>query len=344
MKLRIPVPGLVALAVVAFVGATALGPWGAAPPALAQGGTLTVYSGRSESLVAPLFQQFRQDTGIDLRVRYGDSAELAATILEEGRNSPADVFFSQDAGALGAVDARGMLRRLPDDLLQKVSAGFRASTGDWVGVSGRARTVVYNTRVLAEADLPDTLAGFTDPRWRAKLGWAPTNASFQAFVTAMRITDGEAAARAWLEGIKANNPRSYPSNPAILAAAAAGEIDAGFTNNYYLYNYLHDRGPAPLRNYFPRGGGLGAMVNATGVGILNTARNSQAAERFAAYLLSTDAQRYFADRSFEYPLVEGIPQNPDLPPLSSIPYPPLDLNSLRDLEGTLRLLQQLGIL
>ena len=343
MKLRSRLPRLGVL-VLAGVLAVALWTPAATPPAVAQGGSLTVYSGRTETLVGPLLDRFRRESGVDVRVRYGDTAELAATILEEGRNSPADVFFAQDAGALGALDARGVLRPLPDDLLQRVPPGFRAPSGDWVGVSGRVRTVVYNTNTVGEDNLPDTVEGFTHPVWRGRVGWAPTNASFQAFVTAMRATEGDAAARAWLEGMRANSPCSYPNNNAIVLAVANGEIDIGLVNHYYLYNVVRDRGPVPVRNYFPRAGGLGSMVNVAGAGILGTARNPQAAERFVAYLLSPEAQQYFAVQTYEYPLVEGLTPDPGLPPLASIPHPSLDLNNLRDLEGTLRLLQQVGIL
>jgi iron(III) transport system substrate-binding protein len=337
------VPRLTLLALGALLAA-ALAVWPGAPPTAAQGGTLTVYSGRAESLIGPLLASYREASGMDVRVRYGDTAELAATIVEEGSNSPADVFFAQDAGALGALDTRGLLRRLPEDLIQKVPPQFRSPVGDWVGVSGRARVIVYNPTLVNEADLPDTVLGLTDPRWRGKIGWAPTNGSFQAFVTAMRATEGDAATRAWLQGMRANNARNYNANPAIVQAVANGEIEVGLVNHYYLYNLQRDRGAMNARNYYPRAGGPGAMINVAGVGILNSSRNVPAAERFVGFLLSPVAQQYFSERTFEYPLAEGVAPSAELPSLASIPHPNIDLNSLRDLEGTLRMLQDLGIL
>lgn len=320
---------------------------GAAPtqPAATATEQLTVYSGREEKLVAPLIARFTEETGVQVQVRYGDTAELAATILEEGANSPADVYFAQDAGALGALSAAQRLTVLPDDVLGRVDDRFRAPSGEWVGISGRARVVVYNTDALSEADLPDSILGFTDPQWRGRIGWAPTNGSFQSFVTALRLTQGEEVARQWLEGIQANQPKVYKNNTAIVTAVGAGEVEVGFVNHYYLYRIVAERGEGfPAGNYHPRGGDAGAMVNVAGVGILRTSDNQAAAERFVAYLLTDEAQRYFSEQTFEYPLVTGIEADPRLVPLDEIQAPEIDLGNLADLERTLELLQETGVI
>jgi iron(III) transport system substrate-binding protein len=306
-------------------------------------GTVTVYSGRSEELVAPLLEQFTEATGIDVEARYGDTAEMANLILTEGENSPADVFFAQDAGALGAVAAEGLLTTLPDDLLDAVDERFRSPTGEWVGVSGRARVVAYNTERLTEADLPDSIFGFTDPEWDGRIGWAPTNGSFQSFVTALRVLEGEDRAREWLEGIQANNPKVYEGNNPALDAVIAGEVDVAFINHYYLMQRLVEDADATAANYFLTDGDPGALVNVAGAGILATAPNSPAAEALVTFLLSEEAQQYFADETKEYPLIEGVEPDPDLPPLEEIGTPEIDLSDLSDLQGTLELLQELGI-
>ena len=162
--------------------------------------TLTIYSGRSESLVQPILDQFEEESGVKVRVRYGDTAELAATILEEGGNSPADVFFAQDAGALGALADAGLLKTLPSMVLDLAPSQYRSQADLWVGISGRARVVAYNTDVLSPDDLPDSIFGFTAPEWEGRIGWAPQNGSFQAFVTGLRVLEGDDAARDWLEG------------------------------------------------------------------------------------------------------------------------------------------------
>jgi iron(III) transport system substrate-binding protein len=309
------------------------------------GSTLTIYSGRSEDLVGPLLEQFEQESGLDVEVRYGDTAAMAATILEEGDNSPADVYFGQDAGALGALAQAGRLAPLANDILDQVDPRFRSPDGQWVGTSGRARVAVYNTNTLTEADLPDDIFGFCDPQWKGRLGWAPTNGSFQAFVTALRVVEGEDRAREWLSCIQANEPQVYPKNTPIVAAVGAGEIDAGFVNHYYLYQFLAEDPNFPARNYHPRAGDAGAMINVAGVGIVNTTDNQEAAETFVNFLLSKNAQEYFNSETNEYPLVnQDIELNSLLTPLSEIQTPEIDLGDLEDLEGTLELLHELGIL
>jgi iron(III) transport system substrate-binding protein len=308
-------------------------------------GSLLVYSGRSESLVGPLLERFRAETGIEVEVRYGSTAEMAATILEEGANSPADLYYGQDAGALGALAKAGRFRILPDDILAQVSdARFRSPEGQWVGTSGRARTVVYNTENVSEADLPDDIFGFCDENWRGRVGWAPTNGSFQAFVTALRVVEGEERARQWLECMIANDVQVYAKNTPIVEATGSGEIDAGFVNHYYLFRFLSEDPDFPARNYHLRSGDTGAMVNVAGAGILDTAANPIAAEALIRYMLSQTGQGYFNTETTEYPLSANIELNPLLTPLEGIETPDIDLSNLDDLEGTLQLLQDVGAL
>jgi iron(III) transport system substrate-binding protein len=308
-------------------------------------GTLTIYSGRSEELVGPLIERFKTESGLDVQVDYAGTTDLAATILEEGDASPADVFFAQDAGALGAVAAEGRLAPLPEATLGLVDTRFRADDGNWVGVSGRARVVIYDTRTLAEADLPTAIEEFIDPAWKGRIGWAPTNASLQTFITAFRLMKGEEAAKTFVEGIVANEPKVYDGNDAVLAAVAAGEIEVGFVNHYYLMRQLKEQGESfPVRNHFLDGGDPGALVNVAGAGILTTSKNPTAAQAFLDFLLSVESQEYFATETSEYPLIEGVPADPGLPALSELRSPDIDLSDLSDLEGTLKLLQDAGAL
>lgn len=308
------------------------------------GESIVVYSGRNQELIGPLIQQFIADTGIDVQVRYGATSEMALAILEEGANSPADVFIAQDAGALGALAGEGRLVRLPGDILERVEPRFRADDGRWVGLSGRARTVVYNTDMLAPGDLPDSIWGYTAPEWKGRVGWAPTNGSFQAFVTALRVAEGEARAREWLEAMLANDAHAYENNSHIVAAVGAGEVAVGFVNHYYVLRAQAEAPDFPATNHFMREGDIGALVNVAGAGIVDTSQNKGLAQRFILYLLSSSAQAYFAQTTYEYPLVAGVPAVEGLPPLDALETPRFDLSDLADLEGTVRLLQEVGAL
>jgi iron(III) transport system substrate-binding protein len=305
---------------------------------------LTVYSGRTEDLVAPLIEQFEEETGISVEVRYGNTAEMATQILDEGDNSPADVFLAQDAGALGALSEAGTFAELPAELLDPVAAEYRSADGDWVGVSGRSRVVAYNTEAVAENELPSAIADFADPAWAGRVGWAPSNASFQAFVTALRVLEGEEAARSWLTAMLDNGTHSYDNNIAIIEALAAGEIDAGLVNHYYLYPRLEEQPDLPVANKFYSGGDPGALVNVAGVGILGSTDNTEDAEAFVEYLLGEHAQTYFATETWEFPLVAGIAPPEGLPALDSLTPPSIDLAQLEDLQGTLEMLQETGVL
>lgn len=302
---------------------------------------LTVYSGRSESLVGPVIDAFTEASGVPVEVKYADTAELAAILLEEGDRSPADVFFAQDAGALGAVADAGLLAELSAANLARVPAGFNDPDGQWVGVSGRARTVAYTTTEALE--LPDSILDFTDPAWSGRIGWAPANGSFQSFVTALRVLEGEDVARAWLEGILANDPVDYPANTAAVEGVAAGEVDVAFVNHYYLLRLIAEHGEDyPVAQRFFSDGDVGSLVNVAGVGVLRSSDQPEAASAFVEYLLSEDAQRYFSDSTYEFPLLEGVEADPRLPLVESIEAPDVDLSALADLQGTVELLREVG--
>jgi len=307
-------------------------------------GAVTIYSGRSKELVEPLIERFRGASGLQVRTNYASTTDLAATILEEGNASPADVFLSQDAGALGALAAEGRLAQLPRSVLDEVDPRFRSPDGVWAGVSGRARVAAYDTRVLSEGDLPGSILDFTDPAWKGKLGWAPSNASLQSFVTALRVLRGEDGARAWLEGIEANEPMVYEGNSQALEGVASGEIQVALINHYYLLEAVAERGELPVANYFFPGGDPGSLVNVAGAGILATAKNTDAAIAFVEFLLSDESQRYFSEKTYEYPLVDGIGADERLRPLAEIDAPDIDLSDLADLQGTLDLMQEVGVL
>jgi iron(III) transport system substrate-binding protein len=332
----------------AGAGALTLGRLGTlaqgSPEATVTSGSIVVYSGRSEDLVAPVLEMFTEATGIEVEARYGNTAEMAAAILEEGENSPADIYYAQDAGALGAIEAAGLFAPLPAETLEIVDPRFRSADGNWVGVTGRARVLVYNTDQLTEDVLPATVEELTGEAWADNVGWAPTNGSFQAFITAMRVINGEDATREWLQGMIDNGAVVFEGNGEIVRAVAAGEISTGLVNNYYIYEIAAEEGEAlPVANHFFEGGNLGSLVNISGLGVLNTSANAEGALALANYLLGEEAQTYFAESTFEYPLLAGVPTAEGLPPLAELDSPDIDLSNLADLEGTLALLAEVGL-
>jgi iron(III) transport system substrate-binding protein len=309
------------------------------------GGPLTVYSGREEELVAPLFEMFTEETGTEVEVRYGDSAELAATIAEEGENSPADVFFAQDPGSLGSVEDQ--LAEQPSETLELVDERFRDAEGRWTGTSGRSRVLVYNTDALTEDEVPDTVADLIDPKWEGRIGVAPTNASFQAFVTGMRLSEGDQATRQWLTDLKELNPKIYESNTPTVEATAAGEIDLGLVNHYYLYLVEEEQPDAPIANHFLAAGDPGALVSVAGAAVPARSDQSDDAQSFVDFLLTEDAQRFYVDEAeeAEYPLIEGIEAKEGLPPLDELEGPDVDLSAFgAELEGTVEMLRETGYL
>ena len=294
--------------------------------AQADSGPLVIYSGRSQELVQPLIDQFEAETGIEVDVRYAGSTDLAATLLQEGESSDADVFFAQDPASLGSVG--DLLATLPEETLSKVSPAFADRGGRWVGTSGRVRAFVYNTSI--ETDLPQSIDDLTDPRWAGQVGFAPTNGSFLAFVAAMVLERGEDQTAEWLRGFAANNPLEYPNNSSIVTATDNSEVNAGLVNHYYLLRLQAEGAGQNAENWFIPAGDVGSLVMPAGVGILGSSDMAGEARRFVDFLLSHTAQTYFATETFEFPLIDGVSPAAGLPELSEINVPDIDLSALAD--------------
>lgn len=305
---------------------------------------VVVYSGRNEELVAPLLEQFTSDTGVEVEVRYAGSGELAAQLITEGDQSPADVFLSQDAGALGAVSKAGLFAPIAAETLAAVPTEYSAGDGTWVGVSGRARVVVYNPEMAPTP--PNSIDGLLAPEWKGQIGYASSNASWQAFVTGLRVVRGDQAAEEWLRGFKAQEPQAFESNGAVRDAVDSGQVALGVVNHYYLYELMDSKGAENVvaRNQFMAPGDPGGLVNVAGVGVLKTAPNPEAAQEFAAYLVGESAQTYFATETAEYPLIAGIAPSGDMPPLADLQPPAVDLSQLDDIETTQQMLMDTGLL
>ncbi len=309
---------------------------------------LVVYSGREKEIVEPLYERFEEETGIDLEVRYADSAAMAAQLQEEGDRSPADVFYAQDAGAIGVIEP--LLAELPAELVADVPAQFRDRQGRWTGVTGRVRTLVYNTDEYSETDLPESVFGVLEPEWKGKVGVAPTNASFIAFVTAMRLELGDERTKEFLEGLVENDAQIYEKNGPIVDAVGKGEVEVGLVNHYYLWERLEKDADLPIANHFFAPNDIGNLVNTSAIGILASADNRDAAEQLVQFML-TEGQEFIVNDApeREYPLsvTTDIASNEryrELPSLASIKAPDVDLSNLgEELEATVALIRESGL-
>ncbi|KUG58361.1 iron ABC transporter substrate-binding protein [Serinicoccus chungangensis] len=316
-------------------------------PAASSDGTLTLYSGRNEELVQPVLDAFTSETGIEVEVRYADTAAMAAQLLEEGENSPADAFLAQDAGALGAVSEEGLLEELPQETLDLVADTYRSADGTWVGLTGRSRVLAYNTEAVPEDELPASVQDLTGPDWTGRVGVAPTNASFQSFVTAMRVLEGEDTAATWLEDLAANDPQIRERNGEIVADVDSGAIDVGLVNHYYVYELAAEQGVPPEEldvalHFFPDGD-TGALVNISGLGLVGEQPDGDA-QALVDYLLSDAGQTYFVEQTSEYPMIEGLDGPAGLPALEELETPDIDLNDLEDLQTTIGMITEAGLL
>ncbi len=317
----------------------------ASVPEVDLGGSLTIYSGRNEELVGPLIDCFGERYGVDLDVRYTSTSEEAAQLIAtEGEDSPADVFFSQSPGSTGFLEKEGRLVALPQEILDLVPAQFRSVENDWVGTSGRVRVLAYNTDELTEADLPTSVFDLTDPAWEGKVGVAPTNGSFQDFISTIVATEGEEKAAEFLNGLAANGARTYDNNTSILDAVARGEVQVGLVNHYYLAQRLTDDPDLPVANHY-FSGDVGSIILVASASVLDTAGEQQPqAEAFVEYLLSDVAQQYFVDTVKEYPIIDGIELPTGQPALADIGAPEEDLNQLGGLlETTVTLIEESGL-
>jgi iron(III) transport system substrate-binding protein len=311
--------------------------------ASAEDGTLVIYSGRSAESVEGLFALFEKESGVQVEVRYDKTPSIAERLHTEGPLTQADVFFAQDSGYLGALAAADLLQPLPEGMASRVDPRFIGSEGRWIATSGRMRVLVYSPDRVSPAELPQTLDALANPKWTGRLGWAPSNASFQSHLSALRDTWGEDKTRSWLESMISLNPAEYPKNSPQVKAVSTGEIDIGWVNHYYLHKLQVSDPELKAANYsFSVAGDAGNLMMLSGVAMTTATRRSQTGEIFMRFLLSDQAQRYFTETGFEYPTVTGISPHPDLPPVRDSLLK-VDQAALADVGATVALLKELGL-
>ena len=306
---------------------------------------LTIYSGRGEKLVGPSLAAYEKKSGVKLKIKYADTSELAAALLDEGGSSPADVFIAQDAGTLGFLAAKSLFAPLPEAVTARAADGFRSKDGSWIGLTGRARVLAYNTGKLRPEDLPKSASELTDKKWKGRVGWAPANASFQAAVAAMVQLEGAESAKAWLTAMKANKPKDYPKNTPAVMAVSRGEVDVALVNHYYLYRLRAEHGEKfPVENHYFKDGKAHSMVNLSGAAVIKSSKKQEAAAALIEFLLSPEGQKSFVEDNHEFPVGIGVKSPSGLPAVEALKAPAIDLAQIRDLKATNDLLRETKVI
>ena len=310
-------------------------------------GELTIYLGGGEGgpyielldLLRGTYPNFSPKT------RLAPSTQLASTLIEEirGGQSPADIFWAVDAGSLGVVANAGATAPLPERVTSGVPKNYHPND-QWIGVAGRARSVPFNTEQFSKRDIPTDIFAFANRQALARqMGWAPTYEAFQSFVTAMRIQSGEQRTKKWLRGMMKAGITEYPDEFLVSNAVADGEVGAGFANHYYALRVKAARPNAPIDLAFTSND-AGALINVAGAEIIKGTRKQELAANFIHHLLTVEAQEFFATRVFAYPVLPGVPPVGGLPPIDELNPPDIPLAKLSNIQPTLRLMREVGVL
>ena len=307
------------------------------------GGSITVYSGREAEYMEPVFEAYEKKTGTDLQVRYGDSADLALLISEEGERSPADVFLAQSPISQSYLDQKSLLSPLPTAVLDRVPENLRAADGDWVGIAGRQRVLIYNTDLLKESDLPKSVLELTNAKYRDKVAVAPSNASFQDFVAALDQLEGTETTNEWLKGMAANGAKAYAKNSAIAEAVARGEIPMGLVNHYYVLEIKEDDPSAPVAAYRFPGTDPGSLFLVATASVPTASPDKQQADDLVGFLVSDEGQKLIIGGEGEYPTATGVNPPEGAPSLTKGDYPAYDLTGNTDLKAVAEQIRESGL-
>jgi len=310
------------------------------------GRSITLYNGQHEQTTAALVAAFEQQTHIEVNVRSGDEAELADQIMQEGSSSPADVFYTENTPVLEALRERGLLARVPASTLAAVPSRYDSPEGDWVGISARVSVLVYNTAQVAPSQLPSSILELAQPRWKGKLGFAPSETDFQPLITAIVKRNGIATAERWLKGLQAN-ARIYPDNETVVAQVNNGESALGPINHYYWFRLRAEVGDAGIHSalHYYAPDDPGNLVDVSGAAVLRSSAHQADAQAFLAFLVSHAGQEVIAhSHSYEYPLRPGVAPAPGLRPFAQLHPESLTPAQLGDGSQALALEQKLGLL
>lgn len=317
----------------------------AAFPVLAQDNGLTIYTSQHQALTQEWADAFTEKTGIPVAIRKGTDVLMANQIVQEGLNSPADVFLTENSPAMMVVEDAGLFVPVAADTLENIPQEFRPSSGMWTGIAARTTLFVYNTELISEADLPASLLDLANPEWQGRWGAAPAGADFQAIVSALLELRGADVTANWLVGLK-RNALPYRGNLEAMRGANVGEVAAALIYNYYYFGDQAGTGESSNRlkvHYFPNQD-PGAFISVSGGGVLKASDNPEAAQQFLAFVTGPEGQAILRDgHSYEYPIGSGIEPNPALPPLSTIDNPEVD-PSLLNAQQVVQLMTAAGVI
>ena len=306
-------------------------------PALAQDDTgLIVYNAQHEALTQEWVDGFTKETGVKVTIRNGSDTELGNQLLQEGNASPADIFLTENSPAQVLVSNAGLFEKLPQDILDEVPAGFRPSSGDWVGIAARSTVFAYNPTLLKEADLPKSIMDLSKPEWKGKWAAAPAGADYQAIIAAMLTLKGEQATADWLKAEK-DNATAYRGNTAALQGVNRGEVAGAIIYHYYYFGDKAKTGEnsANVQLHFFKGQDPGAFVSTSGGAVLRSSQHKEQALAFLKWIAGKGGQDVLKNgTSFEYAVGVGADSNPALPPLASLEAPTVDPASLNSQKVT----------
>jgi len=308
--------------------------------------TITLYNGQHEQTTARLVAGFEKQTGVKVKVRSDDEDVLGNQILQEGSSSPAGVFYTENTPVLEDLQEKGLLAPLPASTLAAVPSKYSSPQGDWVGVSARVSVLVYNTGLVKASELPSSILELAQPKWKGKLGFAPSETDFQPLVTAITKLDGVAAAEKWLKGLQANG-KVYPDNETVVAQVNNGESAVGIIDHYYWYRLRDEVGESGMHSalhyYAPHDPGY--LLNVSGAAVLKSSAHQVAAQKFVAFLVSRAGQEILAHSdSYEYPLGSGVLTAQPLKPFDQLAPAPVTIGDLGNGSAPLELEQKLGLL
>jgi iron(III) transport system substrate-binding protein len=327
-------------------GATGASSGMSSSPGSLAGQSITLYNGQHEQTTAQLVNAFEKRTGVKVSVRSADEAELGNQIIQEGSSSPADVFYTENTPVLEHLREQSLLARLNPATLAVIPARYSSPQGNWVGISARVSTLVYNTGKVSPASLPNSILALAQPQWKGKLGIAPSETDFQPLIAAISKLDGEPAAEKWLEGIEANS-KIYPNNETVVTQVNNGESAIGLINHYYWYRLRDEVGQGGLHSalHYYAPSDPGNLLNVSGAAVLRSSSHQAAAQAFVAFLVSKEGQEAIArSHSYEYPLRPGVAPASGLRPFARLQPVSITLSELGDGSASLALEQKLGLL